>query len=142
MAIMSAQDTTKGEWSEFKFDFEAIKRGLIVCRPIHAGTVYDRVVEYQGKFIKVQIKSSHTKPSGSWTINRSPNTYRVNLKKYEGNYELDDVDVFAIYITPLETWYFIPSPCPSVLVLNSFGKYSKHINDWSIFYATKIEKED
>ena len=65
-----------GDVAEFLFDARAVQRGFIVNRPIHAGTIYDRVVECNGSFKKVQIKCTtkqHSSGGANIVLRRNKN---------------------------------------------------------------------
>lgn len=84
------------------FDIQAMSRNMVVCRPIHAGTVYDRIVDSNGRLYKVQIKSVATKPKDR--------NYRFNLRRNNNiNYKNEEVDVFACYLHVINCWFLIPN---------------------------------
>lgn len=113
-----------GDVAEFLFDAQAVKRKLIVNRPIHAGTVYDRVVEKGGRFYKVQIKSCNvSSPSGN---------YRVHLRRSNSSgYKKSMVDVFAVYIQETNTWYLFRNTGVNSVRIST--RYKDSTENWSIF---------
>lgn len=115
-----------GDVAEFLFDARAVQHRLIVNRPIHAGTVYDRVVEFGGRFFKVQIKCvSKTAKDGGYNVL----LMRGNNKRA---YELEEVDVFAVYVMPEDRWYiFHNTGQRSIYIKNSFKEFD---NNWNLFY--------
>lgn len=114
--------------AEFLFDAYAVQRRLIVNRPIHAGTIYDRVVEFGGKFFKVQIKC----------VSKYDKYGAINAILKRGNhtrYPVDLVDVFAVYFIPEDCWYILPNVGQANLYVNK-NKYMEYKNNWDIFYET------
>jgi hypothetical protein len=48
----------RGRWSEMRFDLMAGgQRGLVVWKPINPSCKYDRVIDLDGRFLRVQIKT-------------------------------------------------------------------------------------
>lgn len=114
-----------GDVAEFLFDAGSVQRGYVVCRPIHAGTVYDRVVENNGRFYKVQIKSTQkqTKIGG----------YRINLlRNNKKGYTKEMVDVFAVYINETNTWYLFKNNGVNSIYIKS-KKTDRFKENWKIF---------
>lgn len=114
--------------AEFLFDASAIQRRLIVNRPIHSGTIYDRVVEYSGRFFKVQIKcvSKYDKDGAIIAVLK-----RSNHKLYP----IELVDVFAVYFIPEDCWYIFSNKGQKSLYVNK-NKYIEYKNNWDVFYET------
>lgn len=123
------QALTKGDVAEFLFDAAAIAKGLIVTRPIHAGTVYDRVVEGH-RFMKVQIKTvSHPE----YRKNGVP-VYRIVLRRTRnGLYQQGDVDVFCILLKDIHQWLIIPFQDYKPAMRCSIEELSRYIDNWQIF---------
>jgi len=78
----------------------AVERGLAVTRPHGDSKSYDVGVEHQGRFLRVQVKSTTFKRKGSWTVN----LIGAGRTKYGKGL----VDFFAVYIVPIDLWYIIP----------------------------------
>lgn len=114
--------------AEFLFDASAVQRRLIVNRPIHAGTIYDRVVEFGGKFFKVQIKCV-TKYDRDGAVNA------ILKRANNQTYPTDMVDVFAVYFVPEDCWYLFRNIGQKSLYVNK-NKYIEYKNNWDIFYET------
>lgn len=112
-----------GDTAEFLFDARAVQRGFIVNRPIHAGTIYDRVIESDGKFLKVQIKC--VTKCNKW------GGVEVSLRRNNNQtYPIDRVDVIAVYVLHWDTWYFFKNlGLSSVYIKNKTPK-----ENWNIFY--------
>jgi len=97
------QSKTIGAIAELKFSTIAIEKGFEVSKPMIDNYSYDLIVKSGGVFNRVQIKStsSHDKYGGYKVI-----TSRGNSKKQR--YSKDCIDLFAIYLKPLNVWYIIP----------------------------------
>ena len=95
----------RGEWVELQFMAQAASRGLSVLKPHGDSLQYDVVIDSAGHFLRVQVKgfSAHSGRGG----------YLVRLRRgAEGtdqHYHAEDLDLFAIYILPVQAWYLIPS---------------------------------
>ena len=91
----------RGEWVELLFMTRAAERGFNVSRPWGDSTRYDVSVEENGRFTRVQVKST-VAPHGLG--------YVCTLKRTGIHYyTLDEVDFFAIYVIPEEVWYILPA---------------------------------
>jgi len=91
----------RGEWAELCFMARAAGEGLKVSRPWGDSSSYDVGVEYGGRFMRVQVKST--------IYLRGRRIYNLkvcgpNRKKYPKG----SVDFFAMYIVPIDTWYIVP----------------------------------
>jgi hypothetical protein len=91
----------KGDLAEVMFDTKIIEMGFVVSRPVNSQSTYDRIVD-SGNIHRVQIKSI-------WHEKRLNSEYKIYLrKKRNQKYEPGDVDIFAVYIHSLKSWYIIP----------------------------------
>jgi hypothetical protein len=90
----------RGEWAELCFMARAVERGLAVTRPHGDSKSYDVGVEHNGRFLRVQVKSTTFKRKGSWTVN----LIGAGRTKYGKGL----VDFFAVYIVPIDLWYILP----------------------------------
>lgn len=90
----------RGEWVELLFMTRAAEHGLRVIKPWGDSSRYDFVVESGGRFLRVQVKS---------TSNRRRNLYACAIQGTSRRpYTAADIDFFAIYVIPTDTWYIIP----------------------------------
>lgn len=117
----------KGIAAEYLFDHECIKRGIRVSKPI-CDMPYDRVIDVDGRMIRVQIKSVGAMRSDRKTAGYNVGLY-CNGKKSYGN----SIDFFAVYIEPEFSWVFIPvSLAPDKFTtITMDGKYKDCINNWN-----------
>ncbi len=90
----------RGEWAELRFMSRAAEEGLRIIKPWGDSSHYDFVVENGGRFLRVQVKSTSHQRKNSYACALS----RASAKRYQSK----DIDFFAVYIIPLDTWYIIP----------------------------------
>lgn len=95
----------QGDIAELQLKYLAAKQNFIVSVPF-GSPCYDLILDAGDKPIRVQVKS---------TTQNSPDTpndcYRFNISKGSSSrskYTSDEIDVFALYIFPLNLWYFVP----------------------------------
>ncbi len=95
----------RGEWAEARFLAKAAEEGFHVSKPWGDSGRYDFAVERDGRFLRIQVKS---------TISRMKNGYRCLLqapraaKNPEKAYTAEQVDFFAAYVIPEDAWYILP----------------------------------
>lgn len=90
----------RGEWAELCFMARAAARGFSVTRPYGDSASYDVGVEHDGRFSRVQVKSTTYQRHGSYTCNL--------VSKVGVHYEGNKVDFFAVYLVPIDLWYIVP----------------------------------
>jgi hypothetical protein len=78
----------------------AAERGFSVSRPHGDSNSYDVGVEHNGRFLRVQVKSTTFRRKGSYTCNL------IGPKR--ARYAQGKLDVFAVYLVPIDLWYIIP----------------------------------
>lgn len=89
----------RGEWAELKFMAAASERGFRVTKPWGETAQYDFIVEHDGRFVRVQMKSTGFKDRGG---------YSCSVRGSRGAYEGDPFDFVAVYVVPEDVWYIIP----------------------------------
>ncbi len=90
----------RGEWVELKFMLRAIELGLHLNKPWGEVVPYDFVVEQEGGFTRVQVKSTMFIDRGG---------YSCTVRGSAGPYEGDPFDYLAAYIFQEDMWYMIPA---------------------------------
>ena len=90
----------RGEWAELCFMARATDRGFNVSRPHGDSASYDVGVEDNGRFTRIQVKSTTFRRKGSFTCNI------VGPKRQR--YASGKLDFFAVYLVPIDVWYIIP----------------------------------
>jgi hypothetical protein len=98
----------QGEWAEYLLIVKLIELGLNPLRPLLSGLAYDVGAENPRNrgFKRVQVKSASFKdPYGFYAIN----CHRTTSPGLRRRYRKTEIDVFAIYLIPENTWYIIPA---------------------------------
>jgi PD-(D/E)XK endonuclease len=92
----------RGEWAELQFMARAAGMGFGVAKPWGESKPYDVGIEYGGRYIRVQVKS---------TINKVDNSYVCNTRPYrrERPYTIGQIDFLAAYVILVDVWYIIPA---------------------------------
>jgi hypothetical protein len=94
----------RGEWVELQFMAAAALRGFHVLKPWGDSLQYDIGVDRQGRLLRVQIKGSSARKGRGGYLCRLRHGGSGTQR-----YDLNEVDLFALYILPAEAWYLIPS---------------------------------
>jgi hypothetical protein len=107
----------------------AVERGYSVSRPHGDSASYDVGVEHNGRFLRVQVKSTGYRRKGSYTCN----VVGPQHKRYPAGV----VDFFAVYLVPIDLWYIIPfEVVESNLSLNltprKGHKFSQYMEAWEL----------
>jgi hypothetical protein len=121
----------RGEWVELCFMARAAEHGIRAIRPWGDSSRYDFIVEMDGHFQKVQVKS---------TAHRTRKLYACSLRRAnQKTYTKDEVDFFAVFIIPIEAWYIIPMEALSGKIWsitfsphNSLSKYAEYREAWHL----------
>ncbi len=92
----------RGEWVELIFMMRGAELGFNVSKPWGDSARYDVSVEDDGRFRRVQVKSTD--------VPRGDGGYICYLKRTGIRYyRVKDVDFFAIYVLEKKTWFILPS---------------------------------
>lgn len=89
----------RGEWAEMRFMAMATENGIEVSKPYGEMARYDFVVEHEGKFARVQVKS---------TMYRNGRGYACTLRGWRGPYGRNEFDYVAAYLILEDLWYIVP----------------------------------
>jgi len=98
--------TTKlrGELAELLFFYLATKLGFILSKPYGDSQRYDFVLDNGRTLYRIQVKcTTHLVENNLYHLNAHR---RVNGKAIA--YTLDEVDFFAAYVIPDDSWFIIP----------------------------------
>lgn len=136
---MTSISSVKGDQAELKLAFEIKQRGMHVAEPLGADCPYDLIVDAgDGNIKRVQLKACFSRE-------KDRDSYRVNAtfgSKRDKMYSKKECDVFAVYVQPLDRFYFIPvgelkgstvRVYPDTVTLN-YPMYEKFYERWSILY--------
>src|SRR5438034_2480601 len=108
----------------------AAEHGLCVTKPWGETAHYDFAVENQGRFIRVQVKSTGFKDRGG---------YSCSVRRCRGAYEGDPFDYVAVYLVPEDLRYIIPEEVvhgqKSIAIYpqlkkSKYGQYRERGNRW------------
>jgi hypothetical protein len=95
----------RGEWAELCFMARAAELGLKVSKPYGDSASYDVGVESGGRILRVQVKSTIYQRRGVESFSLNVHGPRRQL------YPKGSVDLFAVYLIPIDTWYIFPFEC-------------------------------
>jgi hypothetical protein len=93
----------RGEWVELQFMAEAARRRFAVCKPWGEIRAYDVGIDHGPNFLRVQVKSTSYRRGDGYCCQLVPN----HAKKQD--YTLEEIDLFAAYVIPVNAWYLIPA---------------------------------
>ncbi len=93
----------RGEWTELLFMAWALQKGLRVSKPWGDSGAYDVGIEYRGRLLRIQVKSTSYRMGSGYRCACKPN------QQGGRRYSLRQIDFFAAYIVPEGVWYIIPA---------------------------------
>lgn len=95
---------------EVKAKAKLIENGFSVSQPLDPHSRYDLIVDNGDRLFKVQIKGIRAKlpHRDAYRLRLYTRTKRVATKDVERPYTKDEVDMYVVYIKPLDIWYVIP----------------------------------
>lgn len=118
---------------EVKAKLLLLEKGFSVSEPMCASSKYDLIVDNGERLFKVQVKKTSRK--------NSKTSYRCRLHSTSGNkvkkYKKNEVDMFVIYIEPLDIWYVVPfddvEGKHEITVNPDLPLYEAYSNAWLLF---------
>jgi hypothetical protein len=125
----------RGEWVELLFMAWALSKGLKVSKPWGDSGAYDVGIEYKGRLLRVQVKSTSYRLANGYLCGFKPNQRRKRYARRK-------VDFFAAYIVPEGVWYVIPAAvvlktkssdlmlCPVQPMQRDCYKYERYRDAW------------
>lgn len=119
----------RGEWAELRFMTRATELGFIVTKPWGDSAPFDLALAHRGHFVRVQVKC---------TIFHRGNSYKCHLDSNGVPYRPDQIDFFAAYVIPADTWYILPIKAtngqPDILLTPHAknAKYEKYKEAWHL----------
>jgi len=111
---------SRGISAELLFDYLALNNGLTVSRPI-SDHGYDRIVDYNGRLNRIQIKSCTVREGKTYLVSTTGNGRRRYNKEF---------DFYAIYLKQDCMWVIIPDSEVNAKSIRITGKYHKYIDNW------------
>jgi PD-(D/E)XK endonuclease len=132
--LMCEHRNRVGEIGELAFALHASQRDWIVSRPISERQHYDYIVDNGRDRSRIQVKTTE--------ILTDRNNYRVSLGhggRSKVAYTKAEIDFFAMYILPEDTWYILPveeAAGRMNLVIPRFAKvrgtvFEKYLENWA-----------
>lgn len=115
--------------AECYFDYVALTQGFVVCEPRGDSAPFDRITEFGGKLNRIQIKMR------SHACKTQKNSFVVTVSKADGSaYTPEEIDFIAIYLKPLDSWYFIPvkEAKKRIRINGKKDKFDKYKNNWEV----------
>jgi hypothetical protein len=93
----------RGEWAELVFITIAQGLGFNVGKSWGDSAAYDVTLEREGRFLRVQVKSTESRTEGS------EGSYSCPLCGLDHRlYTAKEIDYFACYVVPADVWYIFP----------------------------------
>src|SRR5579863_5769072 len=92
----------RGEWVEAQFIAEALRRGYSVLKPWGDSRAFDVALNFGSRLVRVQVKSTTFRVGTGYRCEIEPN-------RMSDPYTLKQLEFFAAYVIPQETWYLIPA---------------------------------
>jgi hypothetical protein len=92
----------------------ASERGLCVAKPWGDSARYDFIVEHAGRFHRVQVKCASwgpPQPNGRRSYRCHVTSRRFDWQTRNFGYRAysgSEIEFFAIYIVPEQTWFIVP----------------------------------
>ena len=119
----------RGEWAELRFMQRAAELGLWLTKPWGDSAPYDFITDHHGYLLRVQVKC---------TQYHRGHSYKCHLDQNGIPYTADQIDLFAAYIIPTDTWYLLPIAAthhqPDILLTphRKKSKYAKYQEAWHL----------
>jgi hypothetical protein len=121
----------RGDISEAQILARLTERGFGVLMPWKENHRYDFVVETQGEFLSVQVKTARQNKEGAITFSSCSNDLRTGEKT---DYH-DEVDVFGIYSPDLKECFIVPVEYAGTTSMTLRYKMPKNNQRKGIFWA-------
>ena len=134
----------RGEWAELCFMTRATEEGFRVSKPWGDSARYDFALEANGRFLRVQVKSSIFHSGTGYRCSMQPTGYGGSSRRYT----TEQIDFFAAYIIPEDLWYILPATIADDLVgkfrvspNNKHHKYERYREAWHLLHEAVGKKE-
>jgi hypothetical protein len=127
----------RGEWAELKFMLRAMELGLHLSKPWGEVVQYDFIVENDGRFVRVQVKSTMFQDRGG---------YSCTVRGSAGPYEGDPFEYLAAYVLQEDVWYIIPAELVvgqgSIALYPKLkrAKYEAYREAWHLLRGSRVDR--
>jgi hypothetical protein len=98
----------RGEWVELLFMACAASLGFTVSKPWGDSARFDFIVTWRHTSNRIQVKSTQLFARGAYIAVITPYRRDRRGRYIPRPYTRADIDFFAIYVIPKDTWYIIP----------------------------------
>lgn len=122
----------RGEWAELVFMERAKELGFGVSFPWGESSRYDVGLEWEGRYMRVQVKSTIYKIGNSYVCNTRPDND-------QRPYTLKQIDFLAAFVIPEKVWYIVPARVSTRLKGNIWlsphkkgHKYERFMEAWEL----------
>ena len=135
----------RGEWVELLFMAAAASHGYHVLKPWGESLAYDVGVDGGANFLRVQVKSTGCRRHAGYYC-------QLRGGGCMTGYDLARVDLFALYIVPVNFWYLIPAAvivipkpktaivlCPETRPKCNRYKYEHYREAWGLLAKDRRE---
>ncbi len=124
-----SNNNKRGEWAELRFMTKASEYGFNLAKPWGTFLPYDLVIDLEGQFIRIQVKSTLHR------LRRPGNNYACLLHRHISSHDTrqylqSEFDFLAFYIIPENIWYIIPAAIAtqkSVIQVNPGNKHERYL---------------
>lgn len=104
---MASNTTIKGEYAALKFDQRSIEKGFVSSKPVF-DCAYDRIIEKDGCFSRVQIKFVGAEKSSRSDGSSSVRMTRIGHKwQNASTYTEKEVDAIVAYIEAVDKFVWL-----------------------------------
>lgn len=122
----------RGEWAELVFMARVKELGFGLLQPWGESSRYDVGVEWEGRFMRVQVKSTIYKVGNAYVCNTRPDDDKKP-------YTVREIDFLAAYVIPVNVWYIVRAGVATRLKGNIWlsphkkgHKYERFMEAWEV----------
>lgn len=122
----------RGEWAELVFMARAKELGFGVLCPWGESSRYDVILDDEGRYVRVQVKSTIYKIGNAYVCNTRPDSD-------DRPYTTRQIDFLAAYVIPVNLWYIVPAKIATALKGNIWlsphkpgHKYERYLEAWHL----------
>jgi len=137
IGLSSLYSNRKGLMAELIFVVKALSMGFAVSKPYGDGEPYDLVVEANGRFFRIQVKSVFTTARWGYSVVAVHGRRRPVVR-----YSAREIDFIAAYVVPHDAWYIVPlfevASCTQILLYpdgtkrHNGARFEKYREAWDL----------